>query len=75
MIGPEDIDAFAERNGEALAQAAEYARRAGKGIPVDRWASVRQAHLVAQGIRALTQIVEFQTATIEALRDEHTPTE
>ena len=75
MIGPDDIDAFRDKNAEAIAQASEYARRAEKGLPVDRWASARQAHLVAKGIRALLILVAIQTATIEALANAHTPPE
>lgn len=55
-----DIDDFREEYGEALAQAAEFARRKRKGTPTDRWATERQMHLVADGITAMAQIIEWQ---------------
>ena len=67
MISGDDIEAFHDDNASALSQASEYARRAEKGLPVDRWATVGQAHLVAQGIRAMQQIIGLQTEIIKAL--------
>ena len=64
MISGDDIDAFAENNGEAIAQAVEFTRRARKGLPPDRWASVRQMYLVADGITALMQISAWQTEAL-----------
>lgn len=62
-----DLDDFREQHAEALAQAAEFSRRARKGIPPDRWASTRQLHLVAKGIEAQMQIMRWQAETLAAL--------
>ena len=75
MISQDDIDAFRDYNAVALSQASEYARRAESGLPVDRWASTRQAYLVAQGIRAMQQIIALQTQAIEVLTHANSPTE
>ena len=75
MISADDIDAFREANGQALSQANEYARRAKKGLPVDRWASARQAHDVAKGIAAMQAIIAMQTEAIQALINASPPTE
>ena len=75
LISQDDIEAFREYNAGALSQAAEYARRAEKGLPVDRWASTRQAYLVAQGIRAMQQIIALQTEAIEVLTHANAPPE
>ena len=64
MIALED---FEREHAEALAQAAEFARRARKGIPPDRWASTRQMYLVAKGIEAQIQIMRWQAETLAAL--------
>lgn len=69
MISAEDIDAFKERFGESLSQAETFARRKEKGLPVDRWASTREMYLVANGIRALHQIIAMQTAVIVAMTE------
>lgn len=62
-----DLDNFREEHAEALAQATEFARRARKGLPADRWASTRQLHLVAKGIEAQQQIMRWQAETLRAL--------
>lgn len=62
-----DLDDFREEHAEALAQAAEFARRARKRIPTDRWATERQLHLVAKGIEAQMQIMRWQADTLRAL--------
>ena len=72
MISADDIDAFAESSGEAIAQAVEFTRRARKGLPPDRWASVRQMYLVADGITALMQINAWLTEALA--RDVETTT-
>lgn len=61
-----DIDDFREEYGEALAQAAEFSRRKRKGIPPDRWATERQMHLVADGITAMAQIIEWQSEFLKS---------
>lgn len=66
-----DLDDFREQHAEALAQASEFARRARKGIPTDRWATERQMHLVAKGIRAMQQIMAMQCEVLEAMTREH----
>jgi hypothetical protein len=72
VITQDDIDAFAADNEQALAQAAKYAQRKRRGIPVDRWATAWEAHLVAQGIEAQHQIIDMLIATIKALTDART---
>lgn len=67
MIRAEDIAAFQDDNAEGLAQAAEFARRAAKRIPTDRWATERQMHLVAQGIHAMQAIMTWQAETLAML--------
>lgn len=65
MISADDIAAFEESNAEALTAAAEYARRAQKGIPPDRWADGNTgAVMVAQGILAQQRIMAMQTAAL-----------
>lgn len=72
-IGPDDIEAFREDNAEALEAATEYARRAAKGLPADRYADGTEgAYLVAQGIAAQQSIMAMQTVALmdlfEAMR-------
>lgn len=67
MITQDDIDAFAADNAEALAAAAKYEERARRGLPVDRWATAKQAALVAQGIRAQLAIIAMMADAIEAM--------
>lgn len=65
MIGPDDIAAFSESNAEALEAATEYARRAAKGLPADRFTDgTHGARLVAQGIMAQQRIMAMQTAAL-----------
>ena len=67
-IGPEDIDEFRRRWGPSLDAANEFARRKEKGIPPDRWSDgTAGAVLVANGIRAMQQIMAWQTEALEAL--------
>lgn len=73
MITADDITAFEEANADALQAASEYARRAQKGIPPDRWADGNAgAVMVAQGIIAHQRIIAMQTAALvdlyEAMR-------
>lgn len=73
MLTQDDIEAFREDNAEALEAASEYARRAAKGLPADRYADGTDgAYLVAQGIAAQQSIMVMQTAALvdlfEAMR-------
>ena len=73
MISADDITAFEEANADALQAASEYARRAQKGLPSDRWADgTTGAVMVAQGIIAQQRIIAMQTAALvnlyEAMR-------
>ena len=73
MITADDITAFQEANAEALQAASEYARRAEKGLPSDRWTDgTHGARMVAQGIAARDRIIAMQTAALvdlyEAMR-------
>jgi len=49
-----------------LAQASEFARRAKKKLPIDRWASERQMWLVAKGIEARDQIISWLQTSLTA---------
>lgn len=64
---PDDIDAFAVHNRDALAAADEYVRRAEKGLPSDRWCDGHAgAVLVARGIKAYRRMSElFSDAWLE----------
>lgn len=68
MITADDITAFENDNATALQAASEYARRAAKGIPADRWTTgTHGARLVAQGITAQQRIMAMQTAALVGL--------
>jgi hypothetical protein len=68
LITADDIAAFQEANEPAIKAATEYARRAEKGIPSDRWTDgTHGARLVAQGIAAQQHIMAMQTAALVAL--------
>lgn len=67
MITAQDIEAFADENGAAMAMAAKFARRAQRGLPPDRWATTHEMHQVAHGIAALHRLIAIQSALIEAL--------
>lgn len=57
MISQDDIEAFAEQYGPDMKAAAEFVRRAEKGLPADRWSDGEiGAQSVAKGIRALFEI-------------------
>jgi hypothetical protein len=65
MITADDIAAFQEGNTQALDAASEYARRAAKGLPPDRFTDgTAGALLVAQGIMAQQRIIAMQTAAL-----------
>lgn len=64
-----DLGDWQEEHREALSQASEFARRAEKGIPCDRWATERQMFLVAKGIRAMQRIMLWQAEALEAMTD------
>ena len=66
----DDINAFAEQNETAMKAADEYARRAEKGTPSDRWADGSNGeHLVAQGIHAKNRMLEmFASVTLELIQ-------
>jgi len=54
LITQDDIEAFAEKNERPMSAALEFARRAQKGLPSDRWADGASGDQdVAQGIAAL----------------------
>jgi len=61
-----DLDDWKEEMQEALAQASEFARKAKRKLPVDRWASERQMWLVAKGIEARDQIIEWLKTSLNA---------
>lgn len=54
------VEAFKAEFGEAMAQAETFARRAERGLPADRWATTREMHLVAKGIRAQQALIRMQ---------------
>jgi hypothetical protein len=73
MIDADAIEAFREANEPAIEAATEYARRAEKGLPSDRWTDgTHGARMVAQGIAARDRIIAMQTAALvdlyEAMR-------
>lgn len=71
MIGPDDIDAFEADNADAIAAASEYARRAAKGLPADRFADGADgAMLVARGIHAYQVIMAVQTDALAGMAQE-----
>ncbi|MDP0925728.1 hypothetical protein Q0601_00940 [Paracoccus onubensis] len=70
MLDAEQIDNWHRDKEEALFAAKEFARRKRKGLPPDRFASSRQLHLVAEGIDALRQIIDWQNAVIEGMSDD-----
>ena len=68
MISNDDITAFQEAHDASMTKADEYARRAFKGLPADRYASANDMYSVAQGIKAFQSIIQFQT---RALSEQH----
>jgi hypothetical protein len=64
VINSDDIEAFREAHGEAMDKAQEFSRRAFKGLPVDRYGSAHDLFSVAQGIKAMDNIIELQTKLI-----------
>lgn len=73
MITADDIAAFQEDAAAALEAANEYARRAQKGLPPDRFTDgTTGALMVARGIIAQQRIIAMQTAALvdlyEAMR-------
>ena len=76
MISKDDIDAFAEGHEEALSAAETYLRRARKGIPPDRWTDGADgARMVAQGIMAMQQIIDWQNDALLAMMRERAQTQ
>jgi hypothetical protein len=66
-----DLDDFREEYNAALKAALEFARRAKKGTPSDRWADGDVGlRLVAEGIRAQLFIMDMQTAALAELKAE-----
>lgn len=58
MIGPDDIAAFADEQEDGLKAAHEFARRAGRGLPPDRWYDgTAGAEAVAAGIWTQAQMI------------------
>lgn len=71
MISQEDIDAFAEQAEPAIEAAREFARRAEKGIPSDRWYDgTSGAKAVAKGIKAQTVMIEMLQGAFLAIWQE-----
>ena len=66
MSNADDIERFRAAHAGAIKKAGEFARRAFKGLPADRYASADDMFLVAQGIKALNDIIRMQTAVIVA---------
>ena len=64
MINSDDIEAFREAHSEAMDKAQEFSRRAFKGLPQDRYGSAQDFFDVAQGIKAMDNIIELQTKLI-----------
>ncbi len=64
MISRDDIEAFQEAHSEAMDKSQEFARRAFKGLPTDRWGSADDMFKVAQGIKAMSNIIDLQTKLI-----------
>lgn len=60
-----DLDDFREEHDAALKQASEFARRAEKGLPSDRYGSAKELWLTAKGIRAMQRIIDMQTDALE----------
>lgn len=68
MSFQDDLDAFYSRNSAAIAVAAEYARRAERGLPPDRWSDGTEgAALVARGIRAQEVIMSLLSEALGAM--------
>lgn len=60
MITQDDIEAFAADNARSIEAAFEFARRAEKGLPSDRWADGAEGDKeVAKGIRAIFEMNEM----------------
>ena len=64
---PADISEIEARYARSIEAAREYARRAKKGLPADRWADGRKGEgMVADGIVALLWQVDFLAGALEA---------
>lgn len=60
------IEQFFANTEAARAAAVEYARRAEKGLPCDRWTSGSEgAQMVADGIRAWVRLAGMNAAALE----------
>ena len=71
MLDAEQINNWQRDNADALQAAAEYVRRAEKGLPADRLCDgAVGALLVAKGIHAQQVIMELQADALAALADE-----
>jgi hypothetical protein len=65
-----DIDRFYSANSDAIKTAVKFVKRAERGLPYDRWATLVEQEQVARGIKALLVIIEMQHQTIGRLVDE-----
>jgi hypothetical protein len=68
MTPQEQLDEFYSRNSKPIAAALEYARRAEKGIPPDRWSDGTAGALdVARGIRAQEVIMSLMADAMQQM--------
>lgn len=71
MISQDDIDAFADERGPDIKAAAEFVRRAEKGLPPDRWSDGEiGAQSVAKGIRALFEMNQMVSGAFLTIWEE-----
>ena len=70
MISADDIEAFHGKSSAAIDAAAEYKRRARKGLPEDRYTTTAGALLVAKGIHARDTILAALNAVV-LVQDQH----
>lgn len=71
MINQDDIAAFADQAEPAIKAAREFARRAEKGLPADRWYDgTTGAEAVARGIKAQTVMIEMLSGAFLAIWQE-----
>lgn len=61
-----NLDDWKEEMQEALSEASAFVKRSKASQRVDRWASERQMWLVAKGIEARDQIIEWLKTSLNA---------